>query len=173
MANIDHAVPGAELDARVIELKRTGLSFQQIGDQLGYSRSQMHRCFQRGLSRIVEPEVTAIRAEHRARLALAREAVLDVLAAHHVVVSNGHIVSAIVGTHPERTEDGATHPNAGAPIYGDPLIDSAPVLAAVDRLLKIDDQELRLVGGYPAAKLELGGHVNYTVGGGVDPASLT
>lgn len=168
----DYAVPAAELDAKIIDLKHNGgLTFQAIADHLGLSKGYVHRCFWRGVRSIAEPAATAYRAAQLARIEMAREAVLEVMAAKHLVVSNGHIVSEIVGHHPLVDDAGEPHPLAGEPIYGDPLIDDGPVLAAVDRLDKLDDREARLLGLYPASKLDLGGTVNYTITG-IDPASL-
>jgi hypothetical protein len=151
----------AEQDAEVVQLKRQGFDFREIGTRLGISKSQVHRAFHRALQRIVEPEVLAYRAEQLVRIALEREEALDIMGARHIVVSNGHIVSEITGTDSE-----------GDPIYGEPLTDPGPTLAAIDRLIKLDDQEAKLLGLYADTKVNLTGGVRYEVVG-IDPADLS
>lgn len=126
----------ADLDAKIMELKRQDLSFQQIADQLGISRAAAHRGFHRALPRVTEPAATAYRAEHLARIELAREVLMDVLHARHVTISNGHVVSEITGTDEE----------TGKPIYGDPYEDDGVVMAASAELRKWDEREARLLG---------------------------
>lgn len=114
----------AEIDAQIVELKRKDLSFAEIGNRLGISKAAAFRGFHRALPRITEPAASAYRAEHLARLELAREAVMEVLTNRHVTTSNGVIVR----------------------LDGEPLADDAPILAAVDRLLRIDEREAKLLG---------------------------
>ena len=156
----------ADLDAKIIELKRAGRTFREIAADLDLSSSHVHRCFQRGIQRAPVAAAQAYRDEQLARLAASREVVLDVLHAKHLVVSNGHIVGRKIGER-EDEDTGET-----VPVWED-LVDDGPVLAAVAQLQKLDDQEARLLGLYPATKLQADVQVNYTVGGGVDPASLT
>ena len=167
----DQAASAAEKDARVVELVNEGHTFQQIADQWGVTKSVIHRRFHRALERIPQKAVEDYRTAQLVRLAAARQAVMDVLTAKHVVVSNGHIVSEIVGNHPLVDENDEPHPQAGEPIYGDPLIDDGPVLAAVDRLVKLDDQEAKLLGLYAAAKVEHDSTVRYEVVG-VEPSDV-
>lgn len=136
----------AEQDQQVIALKRHGLTFQQIAGQLDISSSQAHRAFHRGLRAIVEPEVTAYRSEQLALIETAREAVLDVLTAAHVTVSEGRALRDVT--------------------------DHMPVLQAVDRLLKLADHEAKLLGLYAEQRVSLSGGVRYELVG-IDPADLT
>ena len=137
--------PQTQQSARVIKLKQDGRTFDEIGAELGISRATAHRRFYAGLRHIVEPEVAAYRAEHVKRLAMERAIVCDILAARHVTISNGKVL-------PEYEDDG-------------------PTLAAIDRLLKIDEREARLLGLDSAAKVELGGGVTYQIVG-VDPEQV-
>jgi hypothetical protein len=144
----------AEMDARIMELKRQDLSFQQIADQLGISRAAAHRGFHRALPRITEPAATAYRAEHLARLELVREVVMGILETRHVTISNGHVVSEITGVDDD-----------GKPIYGEPYEDDAAVLAAANTLLKIDDQEATLLGLKAKAEIAVSGGIRYEIVG--------
>lgn len=161
----------AAKDARVVELVNEGHSLQDIATAWGVSKPVIWRRFHRALERIPQKAVEDYRTAQLVRLAAARQAVMDVLTAKHVVVSNGHVVSEIVGNHPLVDEDNEPHPQAGEPIYGDPLIDDGPVLAAVDRLVKLDDQEAKLLGLYAAAKVEHDSTVRYEVVG-VEPSDV-
>jgi DNA-binding CsgD family transcriptional regulator len=149
----------ADKQNKVVEAVRQGNSFREIAQLMGLSKSQVHRLFRAGLDRIPADNVQAYRDEQLADLELARQAVLDVLAAEHVVVSNGHIVKPITGV----DEDGNY-------IYGDPLHDD-PELAAVDRLLKIQERQARILGSDADEKINLTGDLHYRVIG-VDPADL-
>lgn len=151
----------ADRDAQILALKRQDLSFQQIADRLGISRAAAHRGFHRALPRITEPQATAYRAEHLARLELRREVVMDVLNSRHVTISNGHVISEIVGTDQE----------TGKPIYGDPYEDDGVVMAASAELGRIDDQEAKLLGLYAKTETEHTGQLTIHLLG-IDPADL-
>ncbi len=144
----------AEQDAKIIELKRQDLSFADIGARLGISRAAAHRGFHRALPRITEPAADAYRTEHLARLAYAREIVMDVLATRHVTISNGHVISEITG-----------HDDEGRPVYGDPYEDDAVILAAIDRLAKLDEREAKLLGLDAKTEVNITGGVKYEIVG--------
>ena len=127
----------AQESARVIKLKQAGRTFDEIGAELGISRATAHRRFYAGLRHIVEPEVAAYRAEHVKRLAMERAIVCDILAARHVTISNGKVL-------PEYEDDG-------------------PTLAAIDRLLKIDEREARLLGLDCKVQVDVSGGVRYEI----------
>lgn len=130
-----------ERDHQIVALKREGLSFQQIANRVGLSKSGTILGFQRVKKRVeatADNEYVEYKNEQLARIATMREVVADVVAARHVTISNGHVVREIIGRDDE-----------GRPEYGDAYEDHAPVLAAIDRLVKLDDQEAKLLGLYP------------------------
>lgn len=153
-AREDTAIETAEKLAEVVELRRQRLTFEEIGERLGCTRQWAHRLYKRALAEIPAPAVDAHRTEMLDQLDEAERAVLAVLHGQHVVVSNGHVVSAIVGHHPATTEDGSPHPNAGQPIYGDPLVDHGPILDAARTLVAIQARKARLLGADAATKVE-------------------
>jgi hypothetical protein len=165
------ALSAAELEREVIERKTAGLTFKEIGDELDRAPSYIHRVFWRGIRRVPEQAVAEFRANQLSRIELSREMLMDVLAAHHVVVSNGHVVSQIIGHHPLKTDDGEDHPLAGQSIYGEPLTDHGPVVQAIAELRRLDDQEAKLTGAYAALKVDTTVAVKYEVVG-VDPADI-
>lgn len=149
-----------ERDAEIIRLKRDeALTFQQIANQLGLSVGAVHKGFHRGLARVIEPEVTAYRQQQLARIEMMRESILEVFHARHITVSQGRVVKLEV-------------PRPDGSIAFVTIPDSGPVLAAADRLMKLDDQEAKLLGLYPATKVDAHVEVvNYTVAG-VDTDAL-
>lgn len=159
----DQQAESVAKDAEVVALVNAGKTLAQIAGMWGVSTPTIWRRFHRALERVPVKGVEEYRAGQIARLAAARQAVIEVLTAKHVVVSNGHIVSEINGTYPAEDENGEPHPKAGEPIYGDPLVDDGPVLAAVDRLVKLDDQEAKLLGLYAAVKVEQDTTLRYEV----------
>lgn len=119
----------AERDAEAARLKADKWTYQQIADELGYhDRFHARDRIKKVLRETVQEAGNALRTMELLRLEgeLRRlngleAAVHEVLARKHITVSNGK------------------------PVYvGDePLLDDAPVLNAVDRLLKIEDSRRR------------------------------
>lgn len=143
----------AEERGIVASLRRDGMTFEQIGQERGYTKQRAHAIFQAALASIVSPAVEAIRAEHLAELAEARETVLAVMRSDQPIVSQGHIVSAIDG------ED-----DAGKPIYGEPLVDQAQKLDAARALTAVQAREAKLVGADAPTRVEteVSGQVDVT-----------
>jgi hypothetical protein len=163
-------VDSAELRARIVELRRRRLTFREIAAAVGRSPSTVHEHYEAVLKEIPAASVAAHRAEMLDQLDEAERAVLGVLHGRHVVVSNGHVVSEIVGSHPLVDEQGEPNPRAGEPIYGDPLVDDGPVLDAARTLVAIQARKAKLLGADAPSQVELGGQVQITING-VDPAA--
>lgn len=139
---------------RIVELRDQGLTFREIAAEVGVSFQRCWQIYQKALrDRPVIAEHVAKRAERAAeqlrRIDMEREAVVEVLANRHVMVSNGVIVK----------EDGT------------PILDDGPILAAVDRLVKLDDQEAKLLGLYAKTEVEHSGGVRHELVG-VDPREI-
>lgn len=142
---------GAERRKRVVELRDQNLSFREIASEMGLNLNTVWKHYQRAI-REIPAEAIAIhaanqekrRAEQLERIDMERESVMEVLAAFHVTVSQGRVVSLDDGTLVE---------------------DAAPVLAAVDRLHKLDDQEAKLLGLYAKAEVNISGGVKYEIVG--------
>ncbi|MFD5814404.1 hypothetical protein [Streptomyces sp. NPDC127038] len=120
----------ARRDAAAADLRAKGRTYQQIADELGYSdRGEAHHAVRRAINDIArEPAEAAIHFElerldaELGRLEQLETAAREVLERHHVTVSaGGQIVHH----------------------QGEPLLDDAPVLQAIDRLLKIEDSRRR------------------------------
>lgn len=122
-----------ERDAQAVELKRNGLTHRQIADQLGYkSPASVHEAISRGLKdcyRESGPEVLQMQLD---RLEMYRRHALRVLTGKHIAHSNGRVVIN--------------------PADGKPVLDPMPVLHALDRLVRIDQEVNKLNDLYPASK---------------------
>lgn len=122
-----------ERDAQAVELRRNGLTHRQIADQLGYkSPASVHEAIQRGLKdcyRESGPEVLQLQLD---RLDHYRRTALRILTARHLAHSNGRVVIN--------------------PLDDKPVTDPLPILHALDRLLRIDQEISKLRDLYPASK---------------------
>lgn len=115
----------AERDAEAARLRSQGYSYQRIADTLGYSdKGAAHHAVHRVLQLTVQEAGDELRKMERERLDRLSEAAWAVLERQHVTVSNGRIVS----------------------LNGEPLPDDGPVLAAIDRLLRISESRRKLEG---------------------------
>ncbi len=129
------ALGHAERDRDAVQLRSRGRTYQQISDELGYGHSSnARRAVKKALEGIViegRDEVIKLQLDE---LDMMQRAVFEVLEAKHYVVSEGRIV-----------------------YRGDKeLLDDSPVLAAVDRLLKISDRRAKLLGLDAPKRIEVG-----------------
>jgi hypothetical protein len=140
----------AESDARAAELRAEGKTYRQIAAAMGWSHPQSaHDAVARAMAEIVaEPAAAAVQFELD-RLDLAYRKTLAVLEGHHVTVSNGRVVV----------------------LDGEPLQDDGPVLAAVDRLVRISESRRKLLGLDSPTKMAVSGGLTYEVIG-IDTEAL-
>lgn len=112
-------------DAQACRLRRDGYTYEQIASELGYAgRGEAYNGVQRALLAIVQEPAEELRTLEIERLDYMYFKVLEVLHRQHFTVQNGKIVT----------------------LYGQPLPDDSPVLAAVDRLLRIQERRAKLLG---------------------------
>ncbi|WP_062434957.1 helix-turn-helix domain-containing protein [Herbidospora daliensis] len=128
----------AERDAQAAALRARSLTYQQIGDQLGISRQSAYEAVKRALADTLAEPAEAVRTLELERLDGMWQAVQGVLERKHLTVSNGKVVQL-----PD--EDGKLVP----------IEDDAPILQAVDRLLKIQERRAKLLGLDTPVKQEL------------------
>ncbi|MEU9198861.1 hypothetical protein [Streptomyces sp. NPDC048332] len=116
----------AQREAEAALLRSKGWTYPRIAAELGYThRADAYNAVQKVLKETVREAGEQVRALELERLDRLEAAANEVLEREHITVSNGRIVS---GT------DGA------------PILDDAPVLQAIDRLLKIQERRSRLLG---------------------------
>ena len=150
-------------------MRREGHEWHDIAQALDYASAaaackDYTRAMQQRRAELDEQQ-TLMRTESTEQLLAARREVWKVLRTEHVTVSHGKVVRRQVGW--EVDEHGGRLFNADdepIPVYED-LLDDAPVLAAVDRLVKIEDQLAKLWGYVAPTKIEHEGHVQYSIEG--------
>jgi len=122
----------AERDAEAARLRARGQSYRAIGEALGISQGSAHDAVQRALRATVAEAAADARALELERLDALYEAAMAVLEREHVTVSNGKVIR----------------------LNGEPLPDDAPVLAAIDRLLRVSESRRKLLGLDAPARLK-------------------
>ncbi|MFJ1698176.1 hypothetical protein ACIOHC_24175 [Streptomyces sp. NPDC088252] len=115
----------AERDAAAADLRSKGWTYPRIAEHLGYNhRADAYNAVQRVLKETVREAGEELRTLELERLDALYVAASEVLEREHVTVSNGRVVD----------------------LHGAPIPDDGPVLAAIDRLLKIQERRARLLG---------------------------
>ena len=118
----------AERDAAACRLRTEGRSFDEIAAELGFgNRSAASKAVARALRETVQEPAAHLRAIEVARLDLLLREAWTVMKARHVAVNNGRVIM---------DPDDPTKP----------LPDHGPVLAAIDRVLKIAERRAKLLG---------------------------
>lgn len=142
------------------------------------------------LKRAQLESISALRYEIASELDELQRRAQAIMDRKHVVVSQGHVVSEIIGTWPMIDEHGTPllitvdgkevpnpfagrpHENAGKPIYGDPLRDSAPELAAIKEVRAVLADKRKMFGIDAPTQVSADVKVNFTIAG-VDMDQLT
>ncbi len=128
MARFTKSPEVAERRAKVLALRIQHETFAAIAAELGIPESTARTDYERALAeRNAETERLAahVRGGELAKLDVMERAAWRVLRARHITVQHGKIV---------RDEDGV------------PVLDDAPVLNAIDRLVRIAERRARLLG---------------------------
>ncbi len=121
------SVDTAERDADACRLRTTGASYADIAKALGFADAAgALRAVQRGMQSIVAEPARELRAIELARLDLALRHAWEVMTRVHITVSQGRVVLD--------------------PATGEPLRDYGPVLAAIDRVIRIGERRAKLLG---------------------------
>lgn len=123
----------AEADAEAARLRSRSLSYREIARRLSVSPATAHAMVARALAEIVREPADDVLALELAKLDNLEQAALSVLEARHYTVSNGRLIY----------------------VGDEPLDDDGPVLAAIDRLLKIQDRRARYLGLDAPVKTEV------------------
>lgn len=135
-------------DAEAAALRAKSWTYQQIADHLGITKSSAHEAVQRALADTLAEPAEALRTLELERLDGMWRAVQGVLERKHLTVSNGRVVQI---------------PNEAGELV--PVEDDAPILQAVDRLLKIQERRAKLLGlDIPVKQqIEVDGGIRYEV----------
>jgi hypothetical protein len=153
-------------DGEAAALRARSWTYRQIGEALGMSTSSAHEAVQRALADTLEEPAAAVRALELEKLDALERAVLVVLEREHVTVSQGRVVRRRTDEI-EKDKDGEDKVDGdGNPVYvWEDILDDSPVLAAVDRLLKVADRRAKLLGLDSATKIDVSGGVKYEIVG--------
>lgn len=117
-------VEQAEQDAEAARLRSRGRSYPQIAAELGISKQSAQRAVARVLAETVAEAAAEVRQLELDRLDFILQQAIGVLEREHLVVSHGEVVR----------------------VNRKPLIDDAPVLQAIDRILAIQTRRAKLLG---------------------------
>lgn len=145
-------------DEKIWQRRLDGADHLQIGNEFGITQARVSQILSKAIK-----ERRADVADRAAEWALARiermrQQVNAVLNAEHIVISHGHIIRRNIG--------GEWDTESETWIGGEweDVTDHDPILRAVDRLLKIDEREAKLLGLDSPTKVETTSY-NYTVNG--------
>lgn len=130
-------------DAECARLRARSLTYQQIADQLGITKASAHEAVKRALRDTLEEPAADVRLMELTKLDHMETIVLGILERLHITVSNGNVMR----------------------LDGQPIPDAGPVLAAVDRLVKIQDRRSKLLGLDAPVKADIGGKLTYEIVG--------
>jgi hypothetical protein len=121
-------------DAEALAYRARGWTYQRVANEMGYrDRSAARKAVERALAHDIRESNDEAKALLLTDLNAAKQAVWAVLEANHLVISDGRVVHL----------DGA------------PIPDDDPVLRAVDRLVKIDQEIAKIYGAYAPVKSEV------------------
>lgn len=124
-------------DARAAELRGQGWTYPAIAREMGISKSTAHDRVHRAFRDILREPAEQARAVELARLEEAHDHAMAVLLREHITISHGKVITV-------KDDDGNDVP----------LIDDAPVLAAIDRIDKLSASRRRLLGLDAPARTE-------------------
>jgi hypothetical protein len=129
---------------RVVELRAEGKTFEEISDELGVGIGTVHRDYQKTLAQIPALAVNELRERQGAELRMMRAVVEDVVQRRHMAITQAGIV---------RDNDGK------------PVKDDGPLLAAIDRLVRIGEREAKLFGTDARPEIQITGTLAYEIAG--------
>jgi len=159
------SIETAERDALAAHMRARSMTYQQVADELGVTKSAARKMVQRALHETLAEPAEALRQLELEKLDVWESAVMRVLEREHLMVSHGRIVSRRTDQIEQR--DGADVIDIdGNPVYiWEPLADDSPVLAAADRLVKISESRRKLLGLDSPTKLAVTGAMRYELVG--------
>ena len=154
----------AQRDAEAARLRSKGWSYRRIAAHFGIDHHSAYNAVHRALRDTLQEPAEELRTLELQRLDEELERLEELETAARKVLARQHLTVA---------------PSGQVVYHGsEPLVDDGPALAAIDRLLKIDEQRRKnsesrrkLLGLDKPAKLEHSGSLRYELVG-VDPQDL-
>lgn len=118
-----------------------GYSKEKVAEVMGISNVYAGKLIKKGITAIFRGETEDMVTMALARLDEQYRTVMEILNSQHLIVNNGEVVT-----------DYIRDPDTQQPLEFDgarirvPLKDKGPALAAIDRLLKIEERRAKLLG---------------------------
>lgn len=125
----------AEEERVCYELRLAGKTIRQISAITGIPPSTVYRRLDCAIRALLQEPREAVLKLELDRLDHLQQAVVKIMGRDHFVVSEGRVVRPVVAVDENNK-----------PVFGEPLIDDAPILQALDRFLKIQDRRERYLG---------------------------
>lgn len=136
------SVEQAQRRAEMLELRKTGLTLEQIGERMGVGADTVQRVISRALTAMTKEPTQELLALELGRCDLLLTEAMQTVKAFHPLVSGGRVVSA-----PMLNNQGEPVRN---PETGDVLTrvveDKAPKLAAIHVAVKVSERRAKLLG---------------------------
>jgi AraC-like DNA-binding protein len=126
---------------KILEMYRDNPSFATISQALGYSETYVRKLYRQALKSIILDNVADVRKLEVVRLDKMYTDAMEVLQRFHPIISSGAVVRDIV-----EDADGRPVLDENENPVTVRIQDSGPVLAAIDRLLRIQERRSRLLG---------------------------
>lgn len=124
-------VESVERDAEAMRLRARGWSMPRISRELGYGdEANVRRALKKHTERVTGEAAAELRQASLDRLDYALEQALRVMETRHFLFHNGRLCTM-------PASDG------GEPV---PVLDDGPVLAAIDRVVRIEERRAKLLG---------------------------
>lgn len=158
----------AERDAQIWELSLDGHSERAIAEMFGITQPRVNQILDRAAKARVQRPAEQIIERELAKLNRWELAATAVLRGRHLLVRGDSIVREYQAD-PE-TGEPVTDDQGNIIYASEPLLDSGPILAAIDRLNKIAERRAKLLGLDAPTKAEVTTY-DYTVNG-VDTGKL-
>lgn len=138
--------------AEALRLRARGLSYAEIARAIGYAdHANARRAVEQALAATIREPAEEVRLIELQKLDTWERAALGVLERRHLTVSHGQVVRLGCGCPVQAAGKGLTCGHE----QGEPLLDDAPVLTAIDRLLKIQERRAKLLGLDAPKRLEV------------------
>lgn len=152
----------AERDAHIWQMSLSGYTERQIGVEVGLSQARVSQIITRAIESRVRRPAEQIVERELAKLDDWETWARRVLEARHVMIRGDGVVM-----------EPLLHPQTGVPLLdpdtAEPLMraveDDMPILAALDRLVKVQERRAKLTGMDAPAKSEVQANFSYTING--------
>ncbi len=136
------SVQTKELQAQILEMRKQGMSYTKIAEQLGYSHNYIYKLYKKSLKAIIFEPVVSYRKMELARLDDLQAKAMMIVNSFNPLVSGGMVVRDTI-------EDVNGQPLVD-PVTGVPLLvkvsDRKVVMDAIATVLKIMSQRALLLG---------------------------